>query len=225
MKILEYSGLNTSRVQAAYNKIRETLAQGDFRAAQVKKLAGISGANYYRARLNEADRLLFTLVRYGDETCILMLEIIAHHAYDKSRFLRGVQIDEERIIDVEADAAAREAQPLRYLHPEHTTIHLLDKPLSFNDAQHAIYRRPAPLILVGSAGSGKTALTLEKLKHAEGEVLYVTHSTYLAQSARDLYYAHGFEHTGQDTSFLSFREFIESIRMPAGREEIGRAHV
>ncbi len=218
MKILEYSGLNTSRVQAAYNKIRETLAQGDFRAAQVKKLAGISGANYYRARLNEADRLLFTLVRYGDETCILMLEIIAHHAYDKSRFLRGVQIDEERIIDVEADAAAREAQPLRYLHPEHTTIHLLDKPLSFNDAQHAIYRRPAPLILVGSAGSGKTALTLEKLKHAEGEVLYVTHSTYLAQSARDLYYAHGFEHTGQDTSFLSFREFIESIRMPAGRE-------
>ena len=59
--------------------------------------------------------------------------------------------------------------------------------MSFDDAQQAIYRRPPPLILVGSAGSGKTALTLEKLKHAEGEVLYVTHSAYLAQSARDLY--------------------------------------
>lgn len=67
---------------------------------------------------------------------------IANHAYDKSRFLRGAQIDEAQIADADVDAAVREAQPLRYLHPEHTTIHLLDKPLSFDDAQQAIYRRP-----------------------------------------------------------------------------------
>lgn len=220
MKLLEYSGLDTTRVRAPYARVCEALARGDFRAAQVKKLVGPTGVAYYRARLNDADRLLFTLLRHGDETCVLVLEVIAHHAYDKSRFLRGAQIDEARIADadVDVDAATREAQPLRYLHPEHTTIHLLDKPLSFDDAQQAIYRRPPPLILVGSAGSGKTALTLEKLKHAEGEVLYVTHSAYLAQSARDLYYAHGFEHAGQDASFLSFREFVESIRVPAGRE-------
>lgn len=223
MKVLEYAGLDTARVRAAYAKVCEALARGDFRAAQVKKLVGPSGGAYYRARLNDADRLLFTLLRHNDETCVLVLEVIANHAYDKSRFLRGAQIDETQIegaqiADADVDAAVREAQPLRYLHPEHTTIHLLDKPLSFDDAQQAIYRRPPPLILVGSAGSGKTALTLEKLKHAEGEVLYVTHSAYLAQSARDLYYAHGFEHPGQDASFLSFREFVESIRVPAGRE-------
>ena len=218
MKVLEYAGLDTARVRAAYTKVCEALARGDFRAAQVKKLVGPSGGAYYRARLNDADRLLFTLLRHRDETCVLVLEVIANHAYDKSRFLRGAQIDEAQIADADVDAAVREAQPLRYLHPEHTTIHLLDKPLSFDDAQQAIYRRPPPLILVGSAGSGKTALTLEKLKHAEGEVLYVTHSAYLAQSARDLYYAHGFEHPGQDASFLSFREFVESIRVPAGRE-------
>jgi len=54
-------------------------------------------------------------------------------------------------------------------------------------------------------------LTLEKLKHAEGEVLYVTHSAYLAQNARSLYYANGFEHAGQEAVFLSYREFTESI--------------
>ncbi|MDO8465859.1 MAG: ankyrin repeat domain-containing protein, partial [Gallionella sp.] len=79
-------------------------------------------------------------------------------------------------------------------------------------------RLPPPLIVVGSAGSGKTALTLEKLKHEAGEVLYVTHSAYLAQSARDIYYANGFERDGQEAVFLSYREFVESIRVPDGRE-------
>lgn len=49
-------------------------------------------------------------------------------------------------------------------------------------------------------------------------MLYVTHSAYLAQSARDLYYANGFEHAGQEAVFLSYREFVESIHVPPGRE-------
>ena len=226
MKILEYSGLDTQRVAAAYRKVCDAIAQGDFHAAQVRKLAqgSLHGNPCYRARLNDADRLLFVLIRHGDEICALMLEVIAHHRYDTSRFLRGARIDPEHIDtgeDVNAEqalSAARQTPPLRYLHPERRTVQLLDKPLSFDDAQDAIYRQAPPLILVGSAGSGKTALTLEKLKHATGEVLYVTHSTYLAQSARDQYHAHGYEHLEQDAVFLSYREFIESIRVPPGRE-------
>jgi hypothetical protein len=218
VKILEYIGLDTSRVAAAYAKVADGIARGDFRAAQVKKLAGWSHGKFYRAKLSDADRLLFSLVRHGDEVCALMLEVIANHDYDSSRFLRGAAIDEAKILDCDAAEAMREAQALRYLHPQHTAIHLLDKPISFDDAQEAIYREAPPLIVVGSAGSGKTVLTLEKLKHAEGEVLYVTHSAYLAQSARDLYYANGFEHPGQDAVFLSYREFVESIRVPPGRE-------
>ena len=196
----------------------EAIARNDFCAAQVKKLANLSHGRFYRAKLDDAARLLFTLIRYGDESCALMLEVISNHDYDKSRFLRGAAIDDEKIPEIGVDEAIREAQPVRYLHPERTTIHLLDKPISFDDTQEAIYRRPAPLIVVGCAGSGKTALTLEKLKHAEGEVLYVTHSAYLAQSARDLYYANGFEHAAQEALFLSYREFVESIRVPPGRE-------
>ena len=218
MKILEYIGLDTSRVSASYRKVADAIARHDFRAAQVKKLANLSHGKFYRAKLGGADRLLFSLVRHGDEVCALMLEVIANHDYDKSRFLRGAAIDETRIADVDAADAIKEAQPVRYLHPERTAIHLLDKPLSFDDTQEAVYRQPPPLIVVGSAGSGKTALTLEKLKHAEGEVLYVTHSAYLAQSARNLYYANGFEHGGQEAVFLSYREFVESIHVPAGRE-------
>jgi hypothetical protein len=218
MKILEYTGLDTTRVEAQYRKVVEAIARDDFRSAEVKKLAGLSHGKFYRARLDYANRLLFSLVRHHDEVCALMLEVIEHHAYDKSRFLRGAAIDEAKIPETDVTAATREAQPLRYLHPERTQIHLLDKPISFDDAQQTVYLQHPPLIVVGSAGSGKTALTLEKLKHADGEVLYVTHSAYLAQNARDLYYANGFEHPGQEATFLSYREFLETLRVPSGRE-------
>ncbi|MHB1543494.1 MAG: AAA family ATPase [Gammaproteobacteria bacterium] len=222
MKILEYIDLDTSRVTDAYRKVIDAIARGDFGVAQVKKLANLSHGKFYRARLNESDRLLFSLVRHGDEVCALMLEVIVNHNYDKSRFLRGAVIDESKITDGDVAEALQGAQPLRYLHPERTVIHLLDKPISFDDAQEAIYRQPPPMIVAGSAGSGKTALTLEKLKHIEGEVLYVTLSAYLAQNARDLYYANGFEHPGQEAVFLSYREFVESLRVPAGREATWR---
>jgi hypothetical protein len=151
-----------------------------------------------------------------------MLEVVANHSYEKSRFLRGGVIDEDKFVECDAKEAEKEAQPLRYLNPERSTLHLLDKPISFDDAQDALFRAPSPLIVVGSAGSGKTALTLEKLKQAEGETLYVTHSAYLAQNARNLYYANGFERAGQEVTFLSYREFVESIHVPSGREAVWR---
>jgi hypothetical protein len=216
MRILRYADLDTSGVTPQYARTAEAIGRGDFRAAQVKKLVGHEGL--YRAKLDHADRLIFTLIRHGDEVCALMLEVIRHHEYGKSRFLRGAAIDEARIPDAEAAQARTEALPVRYLHEERPVVHYLDKPLSFDDAQDVIYRLPAPLIMVGGAGSGKTALALEKLKSTAGEVLYVTQSGYLARHARDLYYAAGFERDDQDVAFLSYRELIESIRVPQGRE-------
>ncbi len=218
MKILEYTGIDTLRHKAAYMKITDAIARDDFRTADVKKLSHVTHGRFYRAKLDYANRLLFSIVSHGGEVYALMLEIIENHAYDKSRFLRGVGVDDDKLPAVEALQASKDAEPVRYVHPDRSEIHLLDKVISFDDAQEAVYRLPPPLIVVGSAGSGKTALTLEKLKHTEGEVLYVTHSAYLAQSARDLYYSHNFERESQEAVFFSFREFLESIRVPKGRE-------
>src|SRR5450759_3897777 len=117
MKILEYIDLDTSRVKTSHRKVTDAIARHDFRTAQVKKLANLSHGKFYRAKLDGADRLLFSLVRHGDEVCALMLEVIANHDYDKSRFLRGAVIDESKIPDVDAADAIKEAQPVRYLHP------------------------------------------------------------------------------------------------------------
>ncbi|KAA6182220.1 hypothetical protein F2Q65_18235 [Thiohalocapsa marina] len=213
MKILTYRGLDTAAIPG-YDKLAGYLAADDFRSADVKKV----GDNLYRARLDRSNRLLFSLYRHQDERCALMLEYIPQHAYEKSRFLaRGAQIDEDRIPAVEP-AAADEAPELPYLNPKLHRFHLLDKVLSFDEDQEAVYQQPAPLVIIGSAGSGKTALTLEKMKDASGDILYVTRSPFLVQNARDLYYANGWESEDQNLDFLSFREYLESIQVPKGKE-------
>jgi len=213
MKTLTYRGLDTSAIPG-YEKLVAYLSADDFRSADVKKI----GDNLYRARLDLSNRLLFALYRHEGERYALVLEYIPHHAYDKSRFLaRGAQLDEDRIPAVTAEAAD-DAPELPYLNPTLPRFHLLDKVLSFDDDQEQVYQQSPPLVIIGSAGSGKTALTLEKMKDASGDILYVTRSAFLVQNARELYYANGWDNDEQQVDFLSFREYLESIQVPEGKE-------
>ena len=213
MKILIYRGLDTNSIPG-YAKLAAYLEAEDFHSADVKKI----GDNLYRARLDRSNRLLFSIYLHGAERYALILEYIHQHAYEKSRFLaRGATVDEDKIPTVTAEEADQ-APPLTYVNPGSHRFHLLDKVLSFDEDQEVIYQQPPPLIVIGSAGSGKTALTLEKMKEAVGDILYVTRSAYLVQNARDLYYSHGYDNPDQNLDFLSFREYLESIQVPAGKE-------
>lgn len=231
MRLLQYKDLNLRRVKAAFEKVKAAIEAGDFRSADVKKL---NAGPYYRAKLDYANRLLLQFARIdrqpvedgadgGTETVCLALEVIENHAYERSRFLRGAVVDESRIerepaTDAKAPALTADATPLRWLGPGRTQFELLDKPIVFDEAQDEAYRHPAPLVVIGSAGSGKTAVTLARLREAEGRVLYVTLSAYLAQSARALHAALGFENPRQEVDFLSYRELLETLRVPPGRE-------
>ena len=66
MKILEYVGLDTTRVKAQYEKVRRAIERDDFRQADVKKLDNVTHGRFYRARLDYANRLLFSIVRHGE---------------------------------------------------------------------------------------------------------------------------------------------------------------
>jgi len=210
--ILLYNELNQQKIPS-FAKMRRYLETGNFKSAEVKKV----GDNLYRAKLDASNRLLFSIYRYRDEPCILVLECIHHHAYEKSRFLRhGAHVDDAKIpLITRPEEVANE---LAYLNPGAHAFHLLDKIISFDDSQAQVYAMQPPLIIIGSAGSGKTALTLEKMKQAPGDILYVTLSPYLVKNSRDIYYAHAYENEAQQVDFLSFQEYLESIRIPAGRE-------
>ncbi len=194
----------------------EELQAGNFRAADARKLRN---AGIYRARLDDTNRLLFKFGEHAGRKVLLVLEIVRNHAYEKARFLNGGSYTEADFEPAQTPpSAVPQPDQLRYVHPTSTVLHVLDKPLSFDDAQEAVFATPLPLIAVGSAGSGKTALTLEKLKTIPGQGAYLTRSSFLVESARSLYFANGYRNASQEVDFLSLRELVETIDVPAGRE-------
>jgi hypothetical protein len=216
LNILLYNDLNISKVCASFDRTVNALRDGDFRAGDVKKL---KGTPYYRAKLNDTDRLLFRFGSYDGHSYLLLLEVVHAHAYEKSRFLNGAKVDENKLIPVTSPEAVKddESLPLLYVNPELRHFHVLDRIISFDNLQADALDLRTPLILIGAAGSGKTVLTLEKLKNLHGDVLYVTLSSYLAENARNLYYAYGYENEQQNIDFLSLREYVETLHVPSGR--------
>ncbi len=213
VRLLTYEGLSPGELAPQLERLRASFERGDLIAVDLKKL-GVGG--YYRAKLSDRARLLLQFVQWEGQQAALALEILPNHEYEKSRFLRGARVDEARI-EATHRAEDLETKPIKYLHPTRASFALLDKPISFDDVQDEVLRRRPPLVLVGSAGSGKTALLLQQLRAAPGRVAYVTESAWLAQAARGLYVAHAWDPGEQEADFLSYRQFLESIEVPAGR--------
>jgi len=223
--VLLYRDLEVRQLGRQVELAIQQLRAGDFRAADACKL---KGTPLYRARLDDRNRLLFKFGEHGGRRVLLILEVVHNHDYARSRFLSGGEASEADFEPVPAGPTPDcspaggwkgvEAERMAYLNPASTVLHVLDKPLSFDDAQAAVFGTPLPLIVIGSAGSGKTALTLEKLKTLPGHGLYLTRSSFLVESARSLYYAHRYTNDDQEVDFLSLAELVETIQVPAGRE-------
>ena len=213
MQVLLYNDLDIKKI-IGFSKFKKAIEADNFTQADVKKIAD----NLYRAKLNQKARLLFSLYQYQQQSYCLVLEYLPEHDYEKSRFLAGkTQINEGKITTV--DLTEITPAPAVYINQAQTHFYYLDKILSFDQQQQVIYDTPAPVVIIGSAGSGKTALMLEKMKQAVGDILYLSHSPYLVKNARDLYYANGYLNVNQEeVDFLSLREYIETIAVPEGRE-------
>jgi len=185
MRVMRYRHLDTAPVQAAYDRFRSAVESGDLAAAKIKKM---KPTGYYRARLDDTNRLLLEFKLYEGKVVCLVLEVILQHRYERSRFLRGAGVQEEHIEaapDLLPDDRV-EAPAVQYLHPTEPTFHLLGQVLSFDDEQLGALTAPLPLMLMGGAGSGKTALLLERLREEPRPARYVTRSEPLVRHARSL---------------------------------------
>jgi hypothetical protein len=215
--ILYQSDLNVQSVEKTFSKTLKQLQSGDFKSADVRKM---QGTGYYRARLDIRDRLLFNFVKYEDKKYILLLEVIKDHNYAHSRFLRGAAIDESKFVPVDSPDKETDSTTvnLAFLNKNSKIIHTLNKFISFDNFQKDIYSLQPPLIIIGSAGSGKTALVLEKLKSLHGNVAYISLSKYLVDNASNIYYSSSYDNEYQEADFLSLKDYISLWQIPEGRE-------
>ena len=218
MPILFHSDFDINFLEKEYKKTLDQLCRGDFNSADVRKM---SSGGFYRARLDIRARLLFKLITYKGVKHILLLELIKDHNYKASRFLRGAVIGEETSLplvkDPENELPCADSQ-LRYLNPDSRKIHYLNKFLSFDALQAGVLQLTAPLVIIGAAGSGKTALVLEKLKMLPGIVAYISLSKFLVENASNLYYSGGYRNDQQEVEFLSLTDYLNSWSKLQGKE-------
>ena len=217
MEVLTYNEIDYGKLKKQFDKTVEYLKNKDFKSADVKKMVN---TGFYRAKLDDTNRLLFKYTKINGKTYLLLLEIIFNHNYDKSRFLNGAIIDETKLpsVKTEADFLEEESTPITFVNQKERKFHILDKILSFDEIQEEIFRLPSPVIIIGSAGSGKTALTLEKIKTLSGKILYTTLSSYLVENSKNVYYSYDYENEKQEVDFMSFQEYLSSIEVPQGKE-------
>ena len=217
MDVLYHKDIDYTPVEKQFSKTVEHLRSENFTAAEVKK---VHRNGYYRAKLDYRNRLLFKLGHYNKEYYILLLEIIFNHEYHKSRFLKGADVDESSFepIDNSNDIEKRDIHSLTYVNPETHYFHVLDKIISFDQDQNYLFSFPTPFIVIGPAGSGKTALTLEKMKTLKGSILYTTLSSYLTENSANLFYANNYDNDRLNIDFLSYKEFLESLHIIKGKE-------
>ena len=128
---------------------------------------------------------------------------ISHTSNDTSDAVNEVNSNNFEEADIEE---------IKYINTKEQKFYFLDKLISFDESQSIIYSNPLPIIIIGSAGSGKTILSLEKMKKINGHILYISQSSYLVDNAKNLYFSHRYNNDNQEIDFLSYNEFLETIR-------------
>ncbi len=210
MDILIYNELDPKKIPG-FDKLYQLLQQDDFKSADVKKIQ----TNLYRAKLNRSDRILFSIYQHQQRKYLLILEYLKKHDYQGSRFLNGLTAVNASQLPIEQVEALDPAADLVYINPNNPKFVYLNKFISFDDVQQHIYEQALPLMIIGSAGSGKTAILLEKMKRLAGRVLYVTLSSFLVKNSRELYYAQDYYNSEQQVDFYTFDEFVDTIAVPS----------
>ncbi len=218
-----------------FNEIIKDLEENKYTSlGDVKLITGDGGIKYFRAKLSDSDRLLFTSIRHNDKDVFVILEVILNHDYHKSKFLtnkekiKNIKITDQSSKEVSDNPEIKDTPQARWL----------DKFIILSTTQEDIVEnKDLPLVVSGSAGSGKTSVALEKLrkieeKFQEGKILYITQSESLIKKSKELY-AYEYYDQAEDKlkigvpeqiEFLSVHTFLEKItKCVEGKKPINRS--
>ncbi|MBI9095372.1 MAG: UvrD-helicase domain-containing protein [Sphaerochaeta sp.] len=189
---------------------------------RVKKLKGPSNKVIFEARISKGDRLIFTLGRDGNRTCIYLWGAVHHDDIsskarsifpDNAPFLHFETTSEESLDDLFIDSLSddlftqetieqkvlEDYGPQKWMDIGDDQLkRLLGKNnpdffelfLYLTGEQQDVLNQKPPILLSGTAGSGKTTLAIYYLlkgSHTGQNVLFVTCSHFLRDYSEKLY--------------------------------------
>jgi hypothetical protein len=80
-------GNGESPLRKKFDSIITDLGENKYPSlGDIKLITGDGGIKYFRAKLSDSDRLLFTIIRHNDKDVFVILEVILNHDYQKSKF-------------------------------------------------------------------------------------------------------------------------------------------
>ncbi|MDY0289777.1 MAG: UvrD-helicase domain-containing protein [Sphaerochaeta sp.] len=222
---------------------------------RVKKLKGPSNKVIFEARISKGDRLIFTLGKDGDQTCIYLWGAVHHDDIsskartiepDNAPFLHFETHSEENLDDLLIDSLSDECfsqesieqkvledyGPQKWMDiSEDQLTRLLEKThpdffelfLYLSGEQQDVLKLKPPLLVSGTAGSGKTTLAvyyLVKGSHTGQNVLFVTCSNFLKEYSENLYRGlivhSSLENKIGNVRFVMLNELVLEILAAAG---------
>lgn len=245
-KIFYWFGAIVDDSFADYKNDFKKLLKGDYNPTNLEKLSGINfNRPVYSYRINECDRLIFTSHEIHGKKCLLALDVVLNHDYQKCRFLQsGVlrnhlkkleSIDLERlcepveerletIIDV-TDEAPEEVRAAYY----HRQF------IQLSDVQEHAIQVELPAVISGAAGTGKSCVAMLLIEdyvrrhrtleaRLEKPVAYVCANKKLADAMAEHWYTLPIsqEVDQQDVKFLSYQELLERCVNTEGKKMVGR---
>lgn len=233
-------GDDKSPLRRKFNEIIKDLEENN-RTSQgdIKLIKGDGNVRYFRAKLSDSDRLLFTIIKRNNKDAFVILEVILNHDYQKSTFLTNKE--KIKSIEIESKEASDNVETVEIEDP--SQVHRLDKFITLSAEQGAIIENAKgkynlPLVVSGAAGSGKTSVALEKLRKIEeefkeGRILYITKSENLIKRSKELYEYEYYDETAKELKvgvpeqieFLCIHEFFEKVvkKDVEGKKPINRS--
>ncbi|KTC86292.1 hypothetical protein [Legionella brunensis] len=192
---------------APYQDTINKLLRGDYQAADMEKL---HAHRIYSARINHSDRLLFTTIKRGGKSYLLLLDVVLNHDYYKSRFLKpsvlknyldtNTGVFEHQVIDKDSFAKSIEEilpeETTEAIEIDYTSLEYYNQMyIELSDQQKAIQRTRLPAVVSGPPGSGKSCVAFSLLTQVAGQtidnlkapILYITQSLDLKKSLETMW--------------------------------------
>lgn len=200
---------------------------------QIKKIDSTN--RLYKLRINKADRLVFSVDGYGEQKTIRIHTIGNHKLGEKSHMEQRIQqyvsqsdvtfkslsLDNVEIEPYKNDLIQKKMyEPnLYYAWNDYDLERIKNNPKAklwwyLDDEQASVAKMRGPVVLKGSAGSGKTTIALYRLMgwknhRPQTQSLYLTYSEKLKNNSKDLYASLSCQSSGVE--FQTIEEFLLSF--------------